>query len=140
LLHASTYKAKGENTHVHWFYRSSISCRSVCLGRIPLNTAKEASVVRQAPLLYPSQFPALVFDLFGKRPEGARRLSRISRSALMSFAAGGVVVATGSLDKANPISLVYGSWKQTGRNRVAVTIYFFLFDPIGNALGNAEDH
>jgi len=58
-----------------------------------------------------------------------------SFTALMSFAAGGVVVATGSLDKVNPISPVYGSWRRTGSKRVAVTIYFFLFDPVGNPVG-----
>ena len=58
-----------------------------------------------------------------------------SFTALTSFTAGGVVVATGSMDKLNPISPVYGSWKRTGSNRVAVTIYFFLFDPIGNPVG-----
>jgi hypothetical protein len=56
----------------------------------------------------------------------------------MSFAAGGVVVATGSLDKLNPVSTVFGSWKQTGRKRVDATIYFYLFDPIGNPLGTLK--
>ena len=64
--------------------------------------------------------------------------SGFSFTALMSFAAGGVVVATGSQDKVNPISPVYGSWKQTGHNRIAVTIYFFLFDPIGNPVGTLK--
>ena len=58
-----------------------------------------------------------------------------SFTALTSFTAGGVVVATGSMDKVNPISPVYGSWKRTGSNRVAVAIYFFLFDPVGNPVG-----
>jgi hypothetical protein len=58
-----------------------------------------------------------------------------SFTALTSFTAGGVVVATGSMDKVNPISPVYGSWKRTGSNHVVVTIYFFLFDPIGNPVG-----
>src|SRR5689334_8077642 len=58
-----------------------------------------------------------------------------SFNVFMSFAAGGVVVATGSLYKLNPVSTVFGSWKQTGRNRVDATIYFYLFDPIGNPLG-----
>jgi hypothetical protein len=44
-------------------------------------------------------------------------------------------LATGSLDKLNPISPIYGSWKRTGHNRVAVTVYFFLFDPLGNPVG-----
>jgi len=61
-----------------------------------------------------------------------------SFNAFMSFAAGGVVVATGSLDKLNPVSTVFGSWKQTGRNRVDATTYFYLFDPIGNPLGTLK--
>jgi hypothetical protein len=63
------------------------------------------------------------------------KIDRISQgdsfTALTSFTAGGVVLATGSMDKVDPISPVYGSWKRTGSNRVAVTIYFFLFDPVG---------
>jgi hypothetical protein len=58
-----------------------------------------------------------------------------SFTTLTSFTAGGVVVATGSQDKVNPISPVYGSWKRTGSNRVTATIYFFLFDPGGNPVG-----
>lgn len=58
-----------------------------------------------------------------------------SFNVFMSFAAGGVVVGTGSLDKLDPVSTVFGSWKQTRRNRVDVAIYFYLFDPIGNPLG-----
>ena len=58
-----------------------------------------------------------------------------SFTALNSFAAGGVVVATGSLDKVNPVSPVYGSWKRIGPNRVSAVIYFFLFDPTGNPVG-----
>lgn len=61
-----------------------------------------------------------------------------SFNAFMSFAAGGVVVATGSLDKVNPVSPVFGSWKQTGRNRVDATIYFYLFDPTGNPMGTLK--
>ena len=61
----------------------------------------------------------------------------VSFTALQSFTAGGVVVATGSLDKLSPISPVYGSWKRTGYNRVAVTI-FFWFDPIGNPVGTLK--
>jgi hypothetical protein len=61
-----------------------------------------------------------------------------SFNVFMSFAAGGVVVATGSLDKVNPVSPVFGSWKQTDRNRVDATIYFYLFDPIGAPLGTLK--
>jgi hypothetical protein len=54
-----------------------------------------------------------------------------SFNVFISFAAGGVVVATGSLDHTNPPnSTVFGSWKQTGRNGVDATIYFYQFDSI----------
>lgn len=59
-------------------------------------------------------------------------------NVFMSFAAGGVVVATGSLDKLESVSTVFGSWKRTGRNRVDVTIYFFLFDSVGNPVGTLK--
>jgi hypothetical protein len=59
----------------------------------------------------------------------------ITFTALMSFTAGGVALATGSIDRLPPppISPIYGSWKRTGPNRFDVTIYFFVFDPLGNA-------
>jgi hypothetical protein len=59
-------------------------------------------------------------------------------NVFMSFSAGGVVVATGSLDKLESVSTVFGSWKRSGRNRVDVTIYFFLFDPAGNPIGTLK--
>jgi hypothetical protein len=57
-------------------------------------------------------------------------------TALMSFTAGGVAMATGSIDRLPPppISPLYGSWKRTGRDRFDSTIYFFAFDPLGNAV------
>jgi hypothetical protein len=59
-----------------------------------------------------------------------------SFTALQSFAAGGVTVATGTGDRMPPppISPLYGSWKRTGHNSFAVTICFFIFDPAGNAV------
>jgi hypothetical protein len=61
----------------------------------------------------------------------------ITFSALQSFTAGGVTVATGTADRTPPppISPLYGSWKRTGHNRYAATICFFFFDDAGNALG-----
>jgi hypothetical protein len=61
----------------------------------------------------------------------------ITFSALQSFTAGGVTVATGTVDRTPPppISPLYGSWKRTGHNRYASTICFFFFDDAGNALG-----
>lgn len=61
----------------------------------------------------------------------------ITFSALQSFTAGGVTLATGTADRTPPppISPLYGSWKRTGHNRYAFTICFFFFDDAGNALG-----
>jgi hypothetical protein len=57
-------------------------------------------------------------------------------SALQSFTAGGVVLATGTLDRMPPppISPLYGSWTRTGNNTYVVTLNFFIFDPAGNAV------
>lgn len=60
----------------------------------------------------------------------------ITFTALQSFTAGGVTLATGTIDRTPPppISPLYGSWKRTGRNRYVATILFFVFDPAGNAV------
>jgi hypothetical protein len=57
-------------------------------------------------------------------------------TAFQSFTAGGVALATGSIDRTPPpaISPIYGSWARKARNSVDVTIYFFIFDLTGKAL------
>jgi hypothetical protein len=55
-------------------------------------------------------------------------------TAVASFTAGGVFLATGSLDRINPVSPLYGSWKHTGPNRYDSTTYFFAFNPAGDAV------
>lgn len=58
-----------------------------------------------------------------------------SFSALQSFTAGGVTLATGTVDRTPPpISPLYGSWRRTGHNRYSVAICFFVFDSAGNAV------
>ncbi len=59
-----------------------------------------------------------------------------SFTALQSFTAGGVTVATGTGDRAPPppISPLYGSWKRTGYNNYIATICFFIFDDTGKAV------
>jgi hypothetical protein len=118
---------------------SALRCR-------PLNTVAALSVVSLILLTTSSSALAHAgtneFDKDADHSIEGSWICKIDRislgdsfTALMSFTAGGVVLATGSLDKLNPISPIYGSWKQTGHNRVAVTIYFFLFDPLGNPVG-----
>jgi hypothetical protein len=55
-------------------------------------------------------------------------------TAVASFTAGGVFLATGSNDRIDPVSPLYGTWKHTGPNRYDSTTYFFAFDPAGNAV------
>lgn len=66
------------------------------------------------------------------------RLSQgFSFSALQSFTAGGVTLATGTADRTPPppISPLYGSWRRAGQNDYSVAICFFVFDSEGNAVG-----
>lgn len=60
----------------------------------------------------------------------------ITFTALQSFTAGGVTVATGTVDRTPPppISPLYGSWRRMDTNSFAATICFFVFDAAGNAL------
>ncbi len=55
-------------------------------------------------------------------------------TAVASFTAGGVFLATGSNDRLNPVSPLYGSWEQIGHNRFGSTTHMFAFDPTGNPL------
>jgi hypothetical protein len=57
-----------------------------------------------------------------------------SFTALVSFAAGGVWLATGSNDRINPVSPLHGSWKHKGHNQFLMTADFFAFDSLGNAV------
>jgi hypothetical protein len=65
-----------------------------------------------------------------------RVLQNTKFSALQSFTAGGVVLATGTLDRTPPppISPLYGSWTRTDNNTYVATLNFFIFDPSGNAV------
>jgi hypothetical protein len=62
-----------------------------------------------------------------------------SFTALASFTAGGVFLATGSNDHLNPVSPLYGSWKRKGPNRFNATADFFGFDPSGNPISMLHD-
>jgi hypothetical protein len=50
-------------------------------------------------------------------------------TAVASFTAGGLFFATGSNDRVNPVSPLYGSWQRIRRHRFSSTTYFFAFDP-----------
>ena len=53
--------------------------------------------------------------------------------ALQSFTAGGVTLATGTIDQTT-ISPLYGSWRRVGHNSYVATICFFVFDDAGKAV------
>ena len=57
-----------------------------------------------------------------------------SFTAVASFAAGGVYLATGSNDRVIPGSVLFGSWKRKGRKRANSTANFFAFDATGAAV------
>lgn len=61
----------------------------------------------------------------------------VTFTAFQSFAAGGVTLATGTIDRTPPppISPLYGSWKRVDRKSYVATICFFLFDDSGKAVG-----
>jgi hypothetical protein len=67
---------------------------------------------------------------------------------MMSFTAGGVVLATGSSDRlppfaptpAAPISPLYGSWRQTDNNSYVAMFNFFVFDAGGNAVNMVQNN
>jgi len=71
-----------------------------------------------------------------------RVVTGITFSALQSFTAGGVTVATGSGDRIPPppISPLYGSWTRTDNNTYVATINFFIFDPAGNPVGMIQNN
>jgi hypothetical protein len=62
-------------------------------------------------------------------------LTRINQGfsfiAVQSFTAGGVTLATGSIQP--PVAPLLGSWQQVMDHQFAATIYFYLFDPSGTA-------
>jgi hypothetical protein len=56
-----------------------------------------------------------------------------SFTAVGSFTAGGVFLATGSNDRLTvpgPVSPLYGSWQRTEQNRYISTTHFFAFNPV----------
>jgi hypothetical protein len=62
-------------------------------------------------------------------------------SAIASFAAGGVFLATGENDRAvAPGSELHGSWERTTGNRYGSITYHFAFDSTGHAVGMLLDH
>jgi hypothetical protein len=64
-----------------------------------------------------------------------------SFTTLVSFAAGGVAQATGSLDRIHPASTLFGSWKHQNDGSYAVSRAFFVFDPVsGNPTGMLKNN
>lgn len=55
-------------------------------------------------------------------------------TAVASFTAGDVFLATGSNDRIIPVSPLYGTWAYKGRNRFNATADFIGFDMAGNPI------
>jgi hypothetical protein len=71
-----------------------------------------------------------------------RVTQNITFTALQSFTAGGVTLATGTIDRTPPppISPLYGTWKRIGDNRYATSLSFFIFDEAGNAVAMLQNY
>jgi hypothetical protein len=66
----------------------------------------------------------------------------ITFTALQSFAAGGVVLATGTIDRTPPpaVSPLHGTWKCIGDNSYANSLSFFVFDASGSAVAMLQNY
>jgi hypothetical protein len=71
-----------------------------------------------------------------------RVTQNITFTAFQSFTAGGVTLATGTIDRTPPppISPLYGTWKRIGGNRYANSLSFFIFDGAGNAVAQLQNY
>lgn len=66
----------------------------------------------------------------------------VTFTALQSFTAGGVTLATGTLDRTPPppISPLYGTWQRGGHNNYVTSLSFFIFDEGGNAVAMLQNY
>jgi hypothetical protein len=66
----------------------------------------------------------------------------VTFTALQSFTAGGVTLATGTLDRTPPpaISPLYGTWRRAGDNTYATSLSFFIFDEGGTAIAMLQNY
>ena len=118
---------RGHRTNRLPLIKIVFACASAIIAMEPLAVAQPASDGSQG---------------LGARIEGTWIFSihRVNQgftfTALQSFTAGGVTLATGTADRTPPpaISPLYGTWTHTSNNSYAVAICFFVFDPAGNAL------
>jgi len=71
-----------------------------------------------------------------------RVTQNVTFTAMQSFTAGGVTLATGTIDRTPPppISPLYGTWKRIGGNRYANSLSFFIFDGAGNAVAMLQNY
>jgi len=71
-----------------------------------------------------------------------RVTQNITFTAFQSFTAGGVTLATGTIDRTPPpaISPLYGTWKRTGGNTYATSLSFFIFDEAGNVVAMLQNY
>jgi hypothetical protein len=71
-----------------------------------------------------------------------RVTQNITFTAMQSFTAGGVTLATGTIDRTPPppISPLYGTWKRIGGNRYVNSLSFFIFDGAGNAVAMLQNY
>lgn len=66
----------------------------------------------------------------------------VTFTALQSFTAGGVTLATGTLDRTPlpAISPLYGTWQRAGHNTYVTSLSFFIFDDAGDAIAMLQNY
>ncbi len=112
---------------------AAASVLALLLASSPLSAKQESSRGRESPETSEVGAPSIegswIFTI-------DRINQGFSFTALQSFTAGGVTLATGSTDRnpPPPISPLYGSWKAADARRFTATLYFFAFDLGGNAV------
>ncbi len=116
--------------------------KSKRLGLLRVVFACASALLALEPLAVAQSRPVESHGGLAARIEGTwiLKIQRVTQgdtfSALQSFTAGGVTLATGTIDRTPPppISPLYGSWRRIDDHSYAATICFFAFDPAGNAV------
>ena len=112
------------------------------------------------PMLLGAVMLAVAFSGRSQSPQGAQQSKRetpiegtwvftvhrvqsnVTFTAFQSFAAGGVTVAMGTIDRTPPppISPLIGSWKPLRGGLYGATLCFFIFDADGHALNMFKNY
>jgi hypothetical protein len=112
-----------------------VAAAAVALGVSGITGTARANQARADQERAEHEGPGLAAPIEGSWIFAVTRINNLPASftAIGSFTAGGVFLATGSNDRLSvpgPVSPLYGSWKRTEHNRYISTTQFFAFNPV----------